>query len=195
MSFRLPRLQKTIEIVTKDRLPNLQFQRWWQSVIGKIEAQEAAQDQIISDLAGAVADIAQAQADLAAQLLKINAVTLVNDISASWTQPSAVLTASDAGSDATITIADFMRYYDIAAVVDVTGGSITGLAYETTYAIYYDDATQEDENPAFAATTDVKTARYNYAAGRHYLGEVTTPAIGGGDTGGGPNPPGGGAIP
>lgn len=144
-------------------------------------------DRMLTDLAQADADAAQASAA---------AVTLSNAISASWIQPGSVVSASDAGSNATITIANFTRYYDDTTSVAVTGGAITGLAYSTTYAVYYDDSTRANVTPTFVATTTVAHARHNYASGRHYLDTVTTPASGGGGTtGGGYTPPGGGEIP
>lgn len=204
--FRLPRLPKNVAI-TQDGAPNVTFQRWWQSVVDAIEKQEASQTQIISDLqavqaeqAVIIQDIADIVTQLSVQLTAIQAaqnaadtVTLANDISASFIAPTSVLTATDAGSDATITVAGFTRSYDIAPDVVITGGNITGLAYSTTYAVYYDDATQLETDPAFVATATLKEGRHNFATGRHYIGEITTPASGGGGTsGGGYSPPGGG---
>lgn len=193
MEFRLPRLQSNVALVAADGKPTQAFHRWWQSVVETIEQQEALQDATILAVQQAQADIIAAQADLATQLAAINAVTTANAISASWMTPPSVLTATDAGSDATITVANFTRFYDDGSSVAVTGGDLTGLAYETTYAVYYDDATRAATTPTFVATTLTGTARHNYASGRHYVDTITTPASGGsGTSGGGYTPPGGG---
>lgn len=188
MAFRLPRLDRNAKLVNPDGTPSLAFQRWWQSTVDAIEGQEGGQDSLIADLAAAIARI---EANEAAT----DAVTLANDISASWITPGAVLTATDAGTDATITVADFTRVYDIAPAVAITGGALTGLAYSTQYAVYYDDTTQANATPTFVATTATSTARHNYIAGRHYVDTITTPASGGGGTsGGGYTAPGGGTV-
>lgn len=193
MEFRLPRLQSKVALVGGDGKPTQAFHRWWQSVVETIEAQEAVQDATITALQAAQLDIIAAQDELADQLAAINAVTTANAISASWMTPPSVLSATDAGTDATITVASFTRVYDDGSTVVITGAPITGLAYSTTYAVYYDDATRADTTPTFEATTLTGTARHNYATGRHYVDTITTPASGGGTTsGGGYVPPGGG---
>lgn len=193
MAFRLPRLQSNVALVNAGGKPTSEFQRWWQSVIETLETQEQLQDATILAIQQAQADIIAAQNELATQLAAINAVTTANAISASWMTPPSVLAAADAGTDATITIANFTRYYDDGGSVSVTGSDITGLAYETTYAVYYDDATRAATAPAFVATTLTGAARHNFASGRHYVDTITTPASGGGGTsGGGYTPPGGG---
>lgn len=200
MEFRLPRLQANVALVASDGKPTQAFHRWWQSVVETIEAQEAIQDATIVALQEAQLDIIAAQEELEDQLALIvaaqataDAVQTSNAISASWMTPPSVLSAADAGTDATITVAGFTRYYDDGTSVAVTGATLTGLAYSTTYAVYYDDETREDTTPTFATTTFTGTARHNFAAGRHYVDTITTPASGGGATsGGGYLPPGGG---
>lgn len=106
------------------------------------------------------------------------------------------LSGTDAGADATINIAAHNRVYP-DFTTSVTAGSITGLAFETTYLVYYDDAGRTDTAPTFVATTDA-TIAYNSPTypDRHTVGFVTTPADGGGDTGGGGlEPPGSGDGP
>lgn len=202
MTFRLPRFERTIELVGKDGRPSVAFHRWWQSTITAIEAQEASQDALLAAIQQAQADIIAAQEDLAAQLLLIQAaqttadtVTTANAISASWIVPASPLAATDAGSDTTITIANFTRYYDDQTSVAVTGAAITALAYSTAYAVYYDDETRASTTPVFHATTVLGEARHNYVAGRHYLGTITTPAAGGSGTAGDDYTPPGGGIP
>jgi hypothetical protein len=183
-----------------------QQQIWWQQIVEKVEAHEASQDTIlaavqalqtqqaemIADLADQLAQIQQAQADATAagrESARIN----------SYPNPGVgIVTASDAGTDATVTIANHTRVYPVQGSIDVpdvaiTGASITGLAYSTEYFIYYDDPTLADTTPAFQATTVSADAQVGAAAGRHFVGYVTTPASGGGSTsGGGGAPPGGG---
>lgn len=201
--LKLERLPRGYAIVDANGKPVLSFQSWWQRTMAAIEGQEASQDAILADLAATQADLAAAQADIVAQLALIvaaqsDATTALRRvaIAGSYTTAGALLTATDAGSDATITIADHTRYYsadtDYPAVA-ITGAALTGLAYSTQYFVYYDDTTLADTTPTFIATTDGTIAQANYAAGRHPLGPATTPASGGGGTsGGGGSPPGGG---
>lgn len=114
-------------------------------------------------------------------------------ISASATSPTTVLSAFDAGSSASITIAAHTRIYgDNTSVSGVASHTITGLSYSTTYGIYYDDPTTSTTSPTYVATSTLSDAMPNKANGRHYVGQVTTPASGGGSTSGGGVPPGGG---
>lgn len=151
----------------------------------------------VADLAAVQADLAATQAEQEAQLTQIlaaqaaaDAVTRDNSISASWVS-GLTLSASDAGSAASITIPGHTRFYDDATSLAITGGTLTALAYSTEYHIYYDDPTRSDAAPVFHASTSATTAAPNRAAGRHYVGSITTPAAGGGSTsGGGSEPPG-----
>lgn len=120
--------------------------------------------------------------------------TKTNDkISASATSPTTVLSAFDAGSDATINVASHTRIYgDNTSVASIASHTFTGMAYSTTYGIYYDDPTTSTTSPTYVATTTLSDAMPNKASGRHYVGQVTTPAAGGGTTSGGVTPPGGG---
>lgn len=98
-----------------------------------------------------------------------------------------MLTAVDAGADATVTVAE--HYWDYPGAdntVTRDTGDITGLAFGTIYYVYFDDATLADETPAYAVTIDQGEA-FNSTPHpyRHYLGTITTPADGGGSTGGG----------
>ncbi len=70
MSFRLPRLPEDAEIVTANRRPSFRFQRWWQSIVTKLEGQENTQDDILAQLQQAQADIVTAlnQAGIALDL-------------------------------------------------------------------------------------------------------------------------------
>lgn len=95
------------------------------------------------------------------------------------------LTATDAGATATVNISAHSRKVgDVSSqtTVSYNSGSVTGLSFSTRYFIYTDDATYAGGAVTYVATTnsDDLSAR----AGRVYVGEVTTPADGGGDTGG-----------
>jgi hypothetical protein len=200
MTLRLPILPRGISLMEAGGIPNSRFQAWWQSVVSAIETQEALQDAAIVAIQTLQSEQAALLEELEAQLLLIqaaqntaNAVTVANAISASWISPAAVLSAVDAGTDATITVAGFTRFYDDGTSLAVTGDSLTGLAYATMYAVYYDDPTRGDTTPTFVATTFGGEARHNFAVGRHFVGTITTPAAGMPDTGGDPYvPPGGG---
>lgn len=172
---------------------------WGQKICERLEAEIARQDQAIADIAAAqaaanaaqtTADTAQTTADTASTTA--NTVKTTDKISGSATAPTNCLSATDAGSNATITIAANTRLYGDNTSLDVSGGTLTGKAYSTTYAVYYDDATCSDTTPTYVATTTLKTAMHNYVSGRHFVGQITTPASGGGGTSGGGTPPGGG---
>jgi hypothetical protein len=102
------------------------------------------------------------------------------------------LSATDAGADATISISSHTRKYSDTSSVSVNSGTLTGLAYSTTYTIYYDQTSRAGGSVTYHATTDPNTGLANAAAGRHLCGKITTPAAGAGDTGGGVAPPSGG---
>lgn len=179
-------------------LPTLAFTVYWQRFKATLEQHEATQDDLIADILAAqnAADAAQAAADAAAR----ETARLT-----SYTAPTNVLSAADVGSDATITVAAHTRIYPVQGSIDVPDvslavGTVTGLAFATLYYVYYDDPTLADTTPTFVATTNIATAQAGAAAGRHFVGEITTPADGAGGTSGtgGGRPPGyggGGAIP
>lgn len=179
---RIERLPN-VGIVDANGRPTLAFTRWWQKVLEAQEATDAAQD-------AAIASIAAAQATATAAVRESARIN-------SYTTPTNVLTAADVGSTATITVAAHTRVYPVQGTYDVAdvsvgGGTITGLAFSTEYAVYYDDTTLASTTPTYQATTTIKNAQVGAAAGRHFVGTVTTPADGGGGTtGGGGYPPGG----
>jgi hypothetical protein len=98
-----------------------------------------------------------------------------------------LLSAIDAGADATVTIAAHdWDYPGQGADVHRESGDITGLDYGTAYFAYFDDATLADETPPYAVTLEQSEALNSTAHPyRHYLGTVTTPTSGGPPTGGG----------
>jgi hypothetical protein len=109
----------------------------------------------------------------------------------------ATITATDAGADVTITISAHTRHYpqpDGSTVdVAVSGGSLTGRAYSTTYYIYYDDPSRAGGAVTYQSTTSEATAAQ--IGDRHTVGGVTTPAaLGAPKTGGYTRPPGPGQV-
>jgi hypothetical protein len=110
--------------------------------------------------------------------------------SASATSPSNILTASDAGTDATITIASHTRLYGDATSLSVTGGSITGLAIRPLTASITTTRRPRTRRRPITRLPRSRTRWRTSPLGRHYCGQVTTPASGGGSTSGsGAQPP------
>jgi hypothetical protein len=170
----------------------LAFQRLWQRNCELIES-------VFSDLQGqidaiaaaqAAADAAQATADTAQTTA--NTVNRNDSISTSWTSPGTILTASDTGSAARITVSSHTRKYTDVSSKSITGGNINGLNYSTLYYVYYDDPNRSSGSQTYHATTNPNTALPGAAAGRHFCGSITTPAAGGGSTSGGVDAPSGG---
>lgn len=111
----------------------------------------------------------------------------------SYTDPTGVLTSTTGTADSVITVQNHKRVYADAnkTAVDVVGTTITGLSPDKFYYLFYDD-------PTFAGgAVTIKYSLNNLDAaqtgGRHSLGSIATPKIGGEpEVGGGPTPPGGG---
>lgn len=101
------------------------------------------------------------------------------------------VSATDAGSNATINIAAHDRVYSDKTVA-ISSGSLTGKSYSTLYLVYYDDAGRDGGSVTYVSTTD-PTLAYNSSdyPDRHFVGYVTTPSSGGPDTGGGGSSPSG----
>lgn len=100
------------------------------------------------------------------------------------------LASAAAGATASIAITAHRRVYT-DRTVELDGDTITGLDYDTTYSVYYDDAAREGGAVTYVATT---TATEAVTSGthpnRHLLGLVTTPA-----TSGDPPTSGSGSVP
>lgn len=194
MSLNLPRLLR-IPLIDADGRPSVAFQNFWQTFAEAIEANDALQEAQIEAIeaanaaataaneAAATAQTAADEADTAATALTAEQI-LVNSYITGVT-----VTATDAGSDATINITAHTRNYGDGSAVSVNAGSITGLSYATFYYIYYDDADRSGGVVPYEVTTDDAVAVQSGA--RHVVGSVTTPAAAAGDTGGGyVRPPG-----
>lgn len=103
------------------------------------------------------------------------------------------ITATDAGSEATVTVSEHVREYgDARPAVTIAEATITAQPYSTTLHIFYDDADTDGVGVTMEAT---ETAADAYVSAdhphRHYVGTIRTPAAGGADTtGGGARPSG-----
>jgi hypothetical protein len=95
----------------------------------------------------------------------------------SYRPTSNPLTATDAGSNATISIAAFTMRTGSKGDISYSSGSITALAYSTLYYVYFDDAALAGGAATYNATTTKSTA--NNGAGRFFLGSIFTPNHGG----------------
>jgi chemotaxis protein histidine kinase CheA len=223
-TYNLPRLPAGTKIVYPDGSSSMEFATFWDQfarVIEKIvddltavdddltqavldiQAAQADATQAIADAAAADAAAAAAQTDATQAITDaFNAQTTVDEttrdltIFTGYSTPGEILTATDAGGTASITIDNHTRKYKAGVSdVSITGTTLTGLSFSTQYFIYYDDTTRSDTTPTFVATTDFDTASPQAADGRHYVGTVMTPADGAGDTSGGSAPPSaGGSI-
>jgi hypothetical protein len=182
---------KLLDRLNATNSKGIAFQKLWQK---NCESLEGAIGDLTTQLAAivaaqAAADAAQADATAAArEAARIN----------SYPNPGSIVTAADVGTDCDIVIANHTRVYPVQGSVDVadvsiTGATLHGKAFSTKYYIYYDDTTLAVTAPSFQATTAAATAQVGAAAGRHFVGYVTTPADGGaGTTGEGGGTPGGG---
>ena len=152
------------------------FERYWAEAMSQIEknindilnlplieaAVAAANDAAIA--ANAAASTAQSAAENAASVAALTN-SGVSDVT---------ITATDAGSNATVTISSHTRLYGDGTSVSVSAGSITSLLYSTVYYIYYDQASRLGGTVNYQVTTDKLTAAQT--GDRHLVGAVTTPA-------------------
>lgn len=193
MVIKLPKLDRTITIVSDKLTPTLAFHQWWQTVVktleGVLNQLQAAIDSIEDALeaAGIAQEAAEAAQDAAdaATAAAVNVggiVTVVN--SGTDINP---LSATDAGASATIIVATHNRVYGDGTSVSVTGASLTGKAYSTQYWVYYDDPSRAGGSVAYVATTIENDAAQ--VGNRHLVGAVLTPAALGSDTDGRYNKP------
>lgn len=184
MSLKLPRLRQTDPVF---------MMKAWDELAKAIEqafASLAANDVAI-EAALEAAGIALAAAENANNAAEgtSTATSLANSSVTGLT-----LSASDAGASATITISAHTRIYGDGTTAAVSGGAITGLAYSTSYWIFYD----APKGTTGAVTYETATTVQGNATGdpgRHFVGAVTTPAALGTDIDGFPVLPPGGVLP
>lgn len=161
--FKLPRLPFNWR-----EQPQL-FERYWDEVMKKLEG---VLTQILS-LPGIEAAIAAANA--AATNANNAAAASRAETALSNSYPTGVtITATDVGSDVTVSISAHNRTYPPSTTVSVNAGSVTTLAYSTLYYIYYDDPTRVGGAVTYHATTSASTAAQT--GNRHLVGSVATPA-------------------
>jgi hypothetical protein len=131
--------------------------------------------------------VQQAVDGLQTQIDRLNTQT----IGTSYANGLALSGVAD-GATAKITISVHTRVYT-DLTVNLDAGTLTGLAYATTYFVYYDDEDREGGAVSYMTTTNptvaVTSAPHPY---RHFVGTVTTPATSGDppETGGVVTPPG-----
>jgi hypothetical protein len=168
--LRVARDDQALDRLNPSNSSGLAFQKLWQK---NCESVETAFDDIQSQLTQIIA--AQATATSAArESARIS----------SYPNPGSILSASDAGSNATITIAAHVRVYPVQGLIDVPDvtftnlpHNITGLAYSTLYFVYYDDTTLANTAPTFLTTTSAVTAQVGTAAGGISLDTSTRPRM------------------
>jgi hypothetical protein len=105
--------------------------------------------------------------------------TAINSAS-SYRPTTNPLSATDAGSSATITVASFTMNVAGVGAVSVNGGSLTGLSYGTVYYIYYADPAIAGGSVTFQATTTKSSAISSGVD--FFVGSILTPVSGGANT-------------
>lgn len=199
LPIRLDRLTRFERVVNSDGTVSREFQAKWQAVMEEIESSVNAviDAQNAADAANSAAATANAAA-ATAQTAATNAQAAADDATATTAIANsyvtgATITATDAGANVTISITAHTRVYADGTSVSVNAGNITGLAYSTTYYIYYDQASRAGGAVTYQATTSSTTAAQ--LGDRHTVGSVTTPAAAGPpETGDFVLPPGVGSI-
>jgi hypothetical protein len=172
MALRLPRLP------SQQPAWNI-FQRWWQSVVEAIEsafnqlqatvdAVAAAQD--AADSANAAAVVAQDAAE-AAQAAS-DGIAGNDALSKSYVD-GLTITADDFSGAGRILISAHTRYYGDGTNVAVSGGSLTGLAYDVPVYVYYDQASRAGGAVTYVASLVV--VGNGTSPNRHFVGSVRTP--------------------
>jgi hypothetical protein len=156
--------------------------------VDQIAAAQAAAD--AANAAAAAADAAAAAADAAALAAQGTAdqVQAESSLANSYTT-GLTITATDAGANVTIAMSSHTRIYGDGTSVSVNAGNVTGLAYSTSYWVYYDQASRAGGAVTYQASTSIQGN--GTAPDRHFIGAVTTPAAAAPPTDGNPvRPPG-----
>lgn len=175
VAFKIPRFDRSLPIVEDNRTPTLPFHIWWDRAAKAIE-QAITGIQSALEAAGIALDAAEVAQQAAADAqTAADSVGTVSKLSGSGVS-GLTLTATDAGTDVTISISAHTRVYSDGTSVSVNAGNFTGMAYSTTYYIYYDDPTFAGGAVTYLTTTTQATAAQTND--RHLVGQVTTPAAG-----------------
>ena len=156
--------------------------------VDEIAAAQAAA--AAANTAAAAANAAAVAADAAAVAAQDTAdqvlaeSTLANSFTTGLT-----ITATDAGANVTIAMSAHSRVYGDGTTVAVNAGNVTGLAYSTSYWVFYDQASRLGGAVTYQASTSIQGN--GTAPDRHFIGAVLTPAAAAPPTGGNPvRPPG-----
>lgn len=185
---RLPRLPKGRIVDPETGNPATAFTVYWQKLLEAQEATDAAQNQLIADVSDLLADIILLNELITEAEEIIEQATTGSELTNSYVDGLTV-SATDAGSNATITISAHDRIYPktdgTTTTVAVSGGALTGLAYSTAYWVYYDQPSRAGGAVTYVASTS-PTAQIG---DRHNVTAVTTPAAAG------PPVPGNPALP
>lgn len=117
-----------------------------------------------------------------------DSIAALSSLTNSQVSQGTTITATDAGTDATASVNAHVRTYGTGATVSVNASSVTGLAFSTNYALYYDQSSRLGGAITLVATTDPIAAQPSDTfPDRHYVGSIRTPADGAADTDGVPN--------
>ena len=186
MAFKLPRFERSIEIIEENRTPSYTFHRWWDVVVKALEEAISSLQTAVVNIQAAISAAASAQASANAAQASANAaqasaaqVNNLTNVAGSGTDVNP-LSSNDAGTSATIVVSNHNRLYPNSGPVAVTGGSLTGLAYSTVYWIYYDDPNRVGGAVVYSATTSETVA--SQRGDRHLVGKITTPVASGSST-------------
>lgn len=189
----LPELSAQQQIVdVKTGKPTSQFKRF----MDQTRAETISADEQLAALIAAQAALLASQTALLASVEAINTTQqeqidrLTIALRAISHTDGLFIVASADGAAAKIDITTHTRTY-VDAAVSVNGGVLSGLAYATSYSIYYDDTARAGGAVTYVATTTPADAVTNAAhPDRHLVGVAITPA-----TSGDPPVDGGGSIP
>ncbi len=189
MALKLPRFLRDLAIVSPDTgTPTIAFHQWWEAVLKQIELSINAITDALEAANIAIAAAATAQTAANAAQTSANTATSTAKLTTSGIT-GLTFTATDAGSSATITISSHTRVYGDGTSVSVSGGSLTGLSYDTQYYVYYDNPGFTGGAVTYQSTTSMATAAQTGV--RHLIGAIKTPLAGGAAAdGGSPRPPG-----
>jgi 4-hydroxyphenylpyruvate dioxygenase-like putative hemolysin len=156
--------------------------------VDQIAAAQAAAD--AANAAAVAADAAAANADAAAVAAQGTAdqVLAESSLANSFTT-GLTITATDAGANVTIAMSAHSRVYGDGTTVSVNAGNVTGLAYSTSFWIFYDQVSRLGGAVTYQASTSIQGN--GTAPDRHFIGAVLTPAAAAPPTDGNPvRPPG-----
>lgn len=158
----LPNLDIRQQVVDGEGYPTLPFHVWWKRFADELSSTNASLQEQLNTITGIDSDLSSILTT-AENSVVVNSGTI-----------NAALTGSDVGTDARISVSSHSRVYGDATLVAVNAGTINGLAFSTTYYVYYDQASRAGGSVQYQATTSKTTAIPT--ATRHFVGTITTPA-------------------